>query len=182
VARCRELGVQAYLTKPVRRVDLLTSLLTVFGDRVSADEPKKVVPSAVQLENHRRLRILLAEDNVVNQKVAAHLIEKLGHTVEIAGNGVEAICALDNGEFDLVFMDVQMPEMDGIEATARIRAKETTSGRRQPIIAMTAHVMKGDKDLCLNAGMDGYITKPISSDAMRDVIDKIDRDIPQTAA
>jgi len=180
-ARCRALGVQAYLTKPVRRADLLTTLLTVFGDRVSSDGPKKIVPCAVLLENHRRLRVLLAEDNVVNQKVAARLIEKMGHTVEIAANGVEAISAIENGEFDLVFMDIQMPEMDGIEATERIRAKETATGKHQPIVAMTAHVMKGDKELCLNAGMDGYVTKPLSSAAIRDVLENIERNVPQTA-
>jgi CheY-like chemotaxis protein len=180
-ARCRELGVQAYLTKPVRRADLLTTLLTVFGVRIAADGSKNIVPCEALLENHRRLRILLAEDNVVNQTVAARLIEKMGHTVEIAANGLKAISALENGEFDLVFMDVQMPEMDGLEATERIRAKEIATGKHQPIFAMTAHVMKGDKELCLNAGMDGYVTKPLSSAAIHDVLEKIERNVPQIA-
>jgi signal transduction histidine kinase/ActR/RegA family two-component response regulator len=115
----------------------------------------------------RRLRILLAEDNVVNQRVAAGLLGKRGHTVVIAGNGKEALAALDEpppGAFDLILMDVQMPEMDGFEATRAIRAKEQSSGAHLPIIAMTARAMKGDEERCLAAGMDGYVAKPIQVD------------------
>ena len=115
-------------------------------------------------ESRHKLRILLAEDNVVNQVVAARLLEKRGNTVVIVGNGREALAALDGpgfGGFDLILMDVQMPEMDGFEATGIIREREKSSGTHLPIIAMTAHSMKGDEERCLAAGMDGYVSKPI---------------------
>jgi CheY-like chemotaxis protein len=113
-----------------------------------------------------RLRVLLAEDNVVNQRVGQRLIEKLGHSVVVVGDGRQAIRALEEREFDVVFMDVQMPELDGIEAAAAIREKERTSGKHQIIIAMTAHAMKGDRERCLAAGMDGYLSKPIRVDKL----------------
>ena len=180
-ARCRELGVHAYLTKPVRRADLLTTLLTVLGDRASQDDPSRLVFPPALLQNYRGLRVLLAEDNLVNQKVASRLIEKLGHSVVIAGTGLEAIDALEKAEFDLVFMDVQMPDMDGLEATEKIRAKEAASGKHQTIIAMTAHVMKGDMERCLSAGMDGYVAKPLSSAALREVLERVQRSVPPSA-
>ena len=111
-------------------------------------------------------RILLAEDNVINQRVATRLLEKRGHTVVVAGNGLEAVALLDQQAFNLVLMDVQMPELDGFEATAAIRAKEKATGQHIPILAMTAHAMKGDKERCLDAGMDGYVTKPIKPAAL----------------
>jgi two-component system sensor histidine kinase/response regulator len=109
------------------------------------------------------LRVLLVEDNPVNQRVACRMLEKNGHTVVVAGNGREALHALEGQEFDAVFMDVQMPEMDGFEATAAIRELERGTNRRLPIVALTAHAMIGDRDRCLAAGMDGYLTKPIDS-------------------
>jgi CheY-like chemotaxis protein len=114
------------------------------------------------------LHVLLVEDNLINQKVAARLLEKQGHTVVIAGNGKEALAALEavGGRFDVVLMDVQMPEMDGLEATAAIRAREQGTGRRLPIVALTAHAMKGDRERCLEAGMDGYLTKPVQGQAL----------------
>jgi CheY-like chemotaxis protein len=108
-----------------------------------------------------RSRILLADDNIVNQRVAARLLEKSGHSVVIVGNGKEAIAALHREAFDMVLMDVQMPEMDGFEATKAIRGDEAGQNKHIPIIAMTAHAMTGDKDRCLAAGMDGYVSKPI---------------------
>jgi signal transduction histidine kinase/CheY-like chemotaxis protein/HPt (histidine-containing phosphotransfer) domain-containing protein len=114
-------------------------------------------------ESRRALRVLLAEDNVVNQKLAVRLLEKEGHSVVVVGNGQEAIAALDRGDFDAVLMDVQMPEMSGLEATATIREKEKETGRHQLIIALTAHAMKGDRERCLEAGMDHYLAKPIQS-------------------
>jgi CheY-like chemotaxis protein len=107
-----------------------------------------------------KLRILLAEDNVVNQRLAQRMLEKAGHTVVIAGNGLRALQLLDSQEFDAILMDVQMPEMDGLEATRRIREAEKTSGCHIPVIAMTAHAMVGDRERCLNVGMDDYLSKP----------------------
>ena len=117
-------------------------------------------------------RILLAEDNRVNQALARRLLQKQGYTVVIAENGREALIALDTENFDLVLMDVQMPEMDGFEATASIREKERTTGTRLPVIAMTAHAMKGDEERCLMAGMDGYISKPISPQKLFEALEK----------
>ncbi len=122
-------------------------------------------------ENRRRLRILLAEDNPVNQKVAVRMLEKRGHNVTVASNGAEAVAAVAAGEFDLVLMDVQMPEMDGFEATAAIREQERETGRHLPIIAMTAHAMEGDREKCLAAGMDGYVAKPVASRELFAVIE-----------
>jgi CheY-like chemotaxis protein len=107
------------------------------------------------------LKILLAEDNQVNQKLVVWMLEKRGHKITVAGNGREAVSALQSGAFDLVLMDIQMPEMDGFEATAAIRESERGTGRHQRIIAMTAHAMKGDDQRCVDAGMDGYLAKPI---------------------
>ena len=118
-------------------------------------------PPGSSPKQQRKFRILLAEDHVVNKKLAVRLLEKHGHSVVVASNGREAISAVGKDTFDLVLMDVQMPEMDGLSATAAIRARERESGDHLPIIAVTAHAMKGDQERCLEAGMDGYITKPI---------------------
>jgi CheY-like chemotaxis protein len=115
----------------------------------------------------RPLRVLLVEDNPINQKVAARLLEKHGHTVVIAGNGKEALALLAGGlGLDLVLMDVQMPEMDGLETTAAIREQEQGTDRHLPIVALTAHAMKGDRERCLAAGMDGYVTKPVQGQVL----------------
>ncbi len=118
----------------------------------------------------RQLRILLAEDNAVNMKLATRMLEKWGHSVTTAGNGKEAVAHFRAGQFDLILMDVQMPEMDGLEATAMIRSEEKSSGARVPILAMTAHGQAEDRDRCLNAGMDGYVAKPISAAALSDAL------------
>src|SRR5207244_1510890 len=116
--------------------------------------------------------ILLAEDNIVNQRVATRMLEKDGHRVRVVNNGLEALTALAEREFDMVFMDVQMPEMDGLEATAEIRTQEKRSGGRIPIIAMTAHAMNGDRERCLAAGMDDYISKPIRAKSLLEIAEK----------
>jgi two-component system sensor histidine kinase/response regulator len=169
-ARCRELGIQGYLTKPIKRSDLLEAIKVVLGSKTGAEASPSLVTVHTVRESRGRLRILLAEDNRVNQVLAVRLLEKRGHEVTVAGNGEEAIEALDRQAFDLVLMDVQMPEMDGLQATAAIRKGEMKTGRHIPIIAMTAHAMAGDKERCLEAGMDDYITKPILPALLVDIL------------
>ncbi len=128
---------------------------------------------------NKGLHILIAEDNLVNQKLAAKLLEKQGHTSLIANNGREAVEAWETEAFDAVLMDMQMPEMDGIEATKEIRAKERELGKHIPIIAMTANVMRGDRERCLEAGMDDYIPKPVDVVKLVEVLDKINPQVNQ---
>jgi signal transduction histidine kinase/DNA-binding response OmpR family regulator len=160
-ARCRELGLESYLTKPVSQAELLDAVLRAAGAKRATEKPALVTCNLLPQEG-RSLRILLAEDNAVNQLLASRLLEKYGHHVVAVGNGRAALERLANAKFDLVLMDIQMPEMDGFEATATIRQKEEATGIHLPVIAMTAHAMQGDKERCLAAGMDGYISKPIS--------------------
>jgi CheY-like chemotaxis protein len=158
--RCREAGIASYLTKPVDQRELLSAI-----GRVLAREPgqRAALPSSMLPAElpERRLHVLLAEDNAVNQRLAASLLERRGHKVTIAANGREALDAVRQQAFDVVLMDVQMPEMGGFEATAAIRALERDNGSQLPIIAMTAHAMKGDRERCLAAGMNEYLTKPL---------------------
>jgi signal transduction histidine kinase/CheY-like chemotaxis protein len=160
-ARCRELGLAGYLTRPVGEAELLDAVLRVTGLTRATEKPGLVTLHSLR-EVRRPLRILVAEDNVVNQKLASRVLEKHGHNVVIAANGRQALERLENESFDLVLMDVQMPEMDGFEATARIRKMEEATGTHLPIIAMTAHAMQGDKERCVAAGMDGYLSKPLN--------------------
>ena len=162
-ARCQELGVSAYLLKPIRQSELREAVARVLGARGH----EGVIPliTRFSLKDGREpdafLKVLLAEDNLVNQRLAVRLLEKRGHQVVVAANGLEALQALEKERFDLVLMDVQMPEMDGLEATAAIRKKEKASGLHVPVVALTAHAMKGDREKCIAGGMDGYLTKPI---------------------
>ncbi len=171
--RCRELGINAYMTKPVRRAELLEALAAILSGGMSrpADERPALQPSIQQTD--RPLSVLLAEDNIVNQKVAVKLLEKRGHRVVVANNGVEAVSAVDASRFDVVLMDVQMPEMGGFEATGEIRRRQQASSGRLPIIAMTAHAMKGDRERCLAAGMDGYLTKPIRRHELFETLERL---------
>ena len=121
----------------------------------------------------QRFHILLAEDNVINQKVAVHILEKKGHKVSVANNGQEVLQALKKDRFDLILMDVQMPKIDGLEAVASIREKEIKTGFHIPIIAMTAHALKGDRERCLDAGMDDYIAKPLRAEMLMKKIDDV---------
>ena len=123
-------------------------------------------------EEKRKFRILLAVDNAVNQKLATRLLEKRGHRVTVAPDGRQAVAALGRDAFDLVLMDVQMPEMDGFEATTAIREQEKSTGKHMPIIALTAHAMRGDQERCLAAGMDGYIEKPIKAQELVDLMER----------
>jgi CheY-like chemotaxis protein len=173
-ARAKEMRVTSYLTKPVRQSTLFDAIATAIG-------PAEVLPvaraaaSAAVAQDHggRPLQILLAEDNPVNQMTATTMLEKLGHTVVVANNGRQAIDKINEQKFDVVFMDVQMPEMDGLTATCEIRKGEQATRRHIPIVAMTAHAMKGDKEKCLEAGMDDYVSKPIRRKDLAEVIGRI---------
>jgi CheY-like chemotaxis protein len=162
-ARCQELGVSAYLLKPIRQSELREAIARVLG----AHEHDGAIPLVTRfsLQDAREpdayLSVLLAEDNLVNQRLVVRLLEKRGHRVVVAATGLEALKALEKESFDLVLMDVQMPDMDGLEATAAIREREKDTGVHQAVVALTAHAMKGDREKCLAAGMDGYLTKPI---------------------
>jgi signal transduction histidine kinase/DNA-binding response OmpR family regulator len=160
-ARCRELGIAAYLTKPVGQEELLPAILAVLEERKPRMEPPRLVTRYTIREQGRHLRILLAEDNAINQLLATRMLEKQGYTVACANNGKETLSALEREKFDVVLMDIQMPEMDGFEATAAIRQQEKgTCGPHQIVIATTAHAIAGDRERCLRAGMDGYVSKP----------------------
>jgi two-component system, sensor histidine kinase and response regulator len=179
--RCRELGVAAYLTKPVRTGELLEAILVALGNAaggsaaaaLTAEKAAHLVTRHSLREAHARLRILLVEDNPVNQRLAIRLLEKRGHVVTVAGNGEEALAALGRAEFDLAFMDVQMPVMDGLQATAAIRAREKIFGGHLKIVAMTAHAMVSDQQRCLAAGMDDYLSKPLRQDALDGMLKKV---------
>jgi two-component system, sensor histidine kinase and response regulator len=169
-ARCRELGLTAYLTKPVGQTELLDTIAGALGKSATAARGKAAAASAASTAAlpaaTRSLNILLAEDNVVNQKLAILLLERRGHRVTLATNGKEALIELRKREFDLCLMDVQMPELDGLETTAAIRNSERGTSRHLPIVAMTAHAIKGDREICLNAGMDAYLSKPVRADEL----------------
>jgi len=180
VARCQQLGVAAYLLKPVKQSELFDAIVLALGISAPEDEVREAT-TAEKPSRVRTLRVLLAEDSLVNQKLAVGLLEKHGHTVVVANHGREAIAAFESQHFDLILMDVQMPEMDGFEATAVIRTKEKRIGAHVPIIAMTAHAMKGDRERCLESGMDGYIAKPIRANQVFDTIESILGAAPEAA-
>ena len=174
-ARCRRLGMAAYLVKPVKADELQIAILAALSGAIR----DKRTPAAVRqtdgdgaAQTTKRMRLLLAEDNPVNQRVALHILQKGGHSVLAVGNGREAVDALAREDFDAVLMDVQMPEMDGFEATDAIRTKERITGQHVPIIAMTAHAMKGDRERCLESGMDDYVAKPVHAAELLRVIQK----------
>ena len=171
-ARAKELHVASYLTKPVRQSTLFDAIATAL-EPAEALAAKPAAPVPEPAPGVRPLRILLAEDNPVNQMTATTMFEKLGHTVVVTNNGRQAIDKINEQPFDVVFMDVQMPEMDGVAATGEIRKQEQATGRHIPIVAMTAHAMKGDKEKCLEAGMDDYVSKPIRRKDLADVIARI---------
>jgi CheY-like chemotaxis protein/HPt (histidine-containing phosphotransfer) domain-containing protein len=171
--RFRELGVASYLTKPVRQSVLLDAILAVLAGNDRPHDQKVLVTRHTINEARRPLRVLLAEDNAVNRLLVTALLGKRGHTIVPVGNGREAVDAIAGGTFDLVLMDVQMPEMDGLEATAAIREAEQVTGGHVPIIALTAHAMKGDREACLAAGADGYLSKPVNVTELFELIDDL---------
>ncbi len=172
MTRCQQLGIASYLLKPIKQSELLDAIMAAVLPQV-ASEQRSTEPLAPL--NRQSLRILLAEDSPVNQKVAVSLLQKWGHHVTVANNGLEAVATVTRQAFDVVLMDVQMPEMDGFEATSAIRQREQQSGGHLPIVALTAHAMKGDRERCLQAGMDSYISKPIRSQDLRALLDGIER-------
>jgi signal transduction histidine kinase/DNA-binding response OmpR family regulator/HPt (histidine-containing phosphotransfer) domain-containing protein len=167
--RCKELGIATYLIKPVGQIELLRSVREALG---AAEEEQQSNPAQAGLKSRRSLHILLAEDNVLNQRVARGMLEDLNHSVTIAATGGEAVEIFAKGGFDLVFMDIQMPEMDGYQATTLILEEQQRRNIRIPIVAMTAHAMSGDREKCLAAGMDDYISKPISREQLFAVIER----------
>ena len=171
-ARCEELNVDGYLTKPVKQSDLLKSIATIFSPSLERRREPLITRHSLR-EKLPPLHILLAEDNVVNQKIAVRTLERHGHTTVVANNGKQALEALEKESFHLVLMDVQMPEMDGMQATAVIREKEKKTGSHIPIIALTAHAMKGDRERCLKMGVDGYVTKPIVKEKLFEAIENV---------
>jgi len=172
--RCEDLGISAYLMKPVRQLELKTVLSGLLGGETPVD-PQSVITRFVMKNGQNAsasLRILVAEDNAVNQKLIVRLLEKRGHSVQVVPNGRDAVEILEEREFDLVLMDMQMPVMDGFEATSEIRKREKPEGERLPIIALTAYAMKGDRERCLTAGMDGYLTKPIRGNELDEILNQ----------
>jgi two-component system, sensor histidine kinase and response regulator len=181
-ARCRQTGVTFYLHKPITRSELWEAMITALGrPGVQEVEGAQTVrrhevyglQHRLEMTPQRRLRILLAEDNIVNQRLVVRLLEKYGHTMIVASTGREVLAALAQQPIDLVLMDVQMPDMDGLEATAVIREQERQCGGHLPIIALTAHAMKGDQERCLASGMDDYISKPINAKTLSAAISRV---------
>jgi two-component system sensor histidine kinase/response regulator len=167
MAQCREAGINYALTKPVGQSELLDTILTVLQP-----EGVKVVLDTAHTASTERLRILLVEDNEVNLELAMHLLTRMGHSVFTVRNGRQAVEAIERDSFDLVFMDLQMPEMDGLEATTRVRAMESAGQPRTPIIALTAHAIKGSRERYLEAGMDDYVTKPVRRKELSEAIER----------
>jgi two-component system sensor histidine kinase/response regulator len=166
-ARCRQMGVESYLIKPISSSDLLESIRLAMGVQTPANTLP--VPAARISASSLSLRILLADDNLVNQRVAMTMLAKMGHRITLATNGLEALELWRQSDFDLVLMDVQMPEMTGLQATMQIRREEAI-GAHVPIVAMTASAMSEERDRCLAAGMDDFISKPVSYNVIEQMI------------
>jgi signal transduction histidine kinase/DNA-binding response OmpR family regulator/HPt (histidine-containing phosphotransfer) domain-containing protein len=179
VSEARQAGAEAYLTKPVRQFQLYDAIATVMAkleeEEAAAPEEEKQLVTSHSLREAKarsRVRILVAEDNQVNQKVAVKMLERLGYKADVAANGLEAVEALSRISYSAVLMDVQMPEMDGYEATAEIRRREESEDRRTPVIAMTANAMQGDREKALEAGMDDYVAKPVKAEELDVVLER----------
>ena len=165
VRRCYDLGLDVYLTKPVRQSELLAAIQNALGLQPPSETRHELSPQTSHNDG-RQLRVLLTEDNPVNQRLAIRVLEKRGHIVELAANGKQAVDLCARKRFDVILMDVQMPEMNGFDATTIIRQQELATGLHTPIIAMTAYAMKGDRERCLAAGMDAYVSKPIRAEEL----------------
>jgi CheY-like chemotaxis protein/HPt (histidine-containing phosphotransfer) domain-containing protein len=172
--RARQLGIACHLSKPIKQSELRDAICRSLGAPPAPAEPSEPAASTPAPESPSRpLRVLLAEDNTINQKLALRLLQRRGHQVTVATDGREVLQALDQARFDLILMDVQMPNMSGFECARAIRQVEKLSGTHIPIIAMTAHAMAGDRERCLEAGMDDYLSKPITPRALFDAIDRV---------
>jgi CheY-like chemotaxis protein len=172
--RCEQLRVAAFLIKPVGRAELRQSLCQVLGAAsIAAAVPARAGEVPGKDVCHPPLRVLVAEDNPVNQLLLKRLLEKRGHSVKIASNGQLALKAIEEDTFDLVFMDVQMPVLDGLEAVAALRARESATGARLTVIAVTAHAMTGDRERCVEAGMDGYLSKPLNPRELDELLNNL---------
>jgi signal transduction histidine kinase/CheY-like chemotaxis protein len=185
VAKYQERGATACLTKPAKRSELIEAIMSALGrDAASSPSAAGTAPEDTDAchDAPRRLRVLVAEDNPINQRLAARLLEQRGHATVVANNGEEALAALETGHFDAVLMDLHMPAMGGLDATAAIRAKEKRTGEHIPVIALTANAMKGVREWCLQAGMDGYIAKPIERQKLYDIIENLAADAPRGRA
>ena len=172
-ARCRELGISAYLVKPIRQGELLDAICQVLDGTTARKPLETLVTRHTLREDKHRIRVLLAEDNAVNQTLAVRLLEKRGYSVTVAPDGQAALEAFEAGGFELVLMDIQMPRMDGFEATAAIREREKVTGGHIPIVAMTAHALVGDQKRCMASGMDGYVSKPIRTSELFATIERM---------
>jgi two-component system sensor histidine kinase/response regulator len=172
-ARCRELGIAAYLTKPIKQSDLLNAIVTALYSTPAPIRASALSPLSALTKGPYALRILLVEDNPVNRRLTVLMLEKWGHSVDVATNGNEALAALNREPFALVLMDVQMPEMDGFATTKAIRQREESTHTHVPIVALTAHAMKGDRERCLAAGMDAYLSKPLQAPQLFEVITQL---------
>ncbi|MFT5368507.1 MAG: two-component system sensor histidine kinase/response regulator, partial [Candidatus Latescibacterota bacterium] len=167
--RCRELGIRAYLTKPIKPSDLHAVIHMVMD----SNHTSNLITMHALRESSQHLEILVAEDNLINQKLAVRLLEKMGHRVSVAGDGLEVLVALEVEDFGLILMDVQMPNLDGLETTKRIRAQEQKLGGHIPIIALTANALVGDRERCLEAGMDSYFSKPFKISDLEEEIEVV---------
>jgi two-component system sensor histidine kinase/response regulator len=173
-AECRRLGIDQYVMKPLSEAELTRALdRAVHGFGIDLEAPVPALRIGATMG--ASLRVLLAEDNVVNQRLGTRLLEKMGHRVTLASNGVDAVRAHATTPFDLILMDVQMPEMNGFEATGRIREREQRTGQHVPIVALTAHAIQGDRDRCLAAGMDDYLSKPLNASLLAEKLERVAR-------
>jgi len=169
--KLKELGIESCLLKPVKNSALKDAIMVSFDGSSDLTIIAHEIPTIAVRRD--KLKILLAEDNIINQKVATRFLEKMGHTVHIASDGIEVLSIMDTESFDVILMDIQMPNMDGFDATKTIREREKLSGAHIPIIAMTAYAMKGDMEKCLEVGMDGYVSKPINVKELEQALDVV---------
>ena len=181
-ARCKSMGIHTWLVKPLRTMDLRNVLLAIVHDVQATTFTQRAKPAAAAPAPASGLNVLLAEDNLVNQMLMVRLLQKRGHRVAVAGNGKIALEMLGRDHFDLILMDVQMPELDGLATAQEIRRREQLGGRHVPIVALTAHAMSGDRERCLAAGMEGYLTKPVNTKELEDTLKLYSKTVLASAA